>query len=269
MKKLALFTLVLFAIQACDVIDEPLKDPYGFIQVPLTNKVVLIEEFTGVQCTFCPAGARKISGYLKAYPENVVAVAMHVSGFSTPYPGDPSLKVDEAQTFYENLGSAGLPQALIDREGYPVDVFKNPADWNTVLVDELIKPSEFTITSDFSYNSSDSTFELDVDVLSLSELSTAPIYLTAYLLEDSIVTKQLDNGQTINGYVQNHVFRSSFAGMNGQEISNGTALAGQTYTRKYKLKADPVWRTDKCSAVVFVYNSVTQEVLQAHSAGDH
>lgn len=271
MKYLAFLAFLAIGIQSCDVIDEPLKDPpYGFVPLPSSNKVVLIEEFTGVLCTFCPNGARKIQGYLDASPDNIVTVALHASSFAIPAPGDSTdLRTDEADDLWTFFGQEGLPGGMFDRAGYPDNTFRGLAEWDQLLIDQLEKESLFSLTSDVEYRAADSTFNLKADVLAIEEIVGDPINLVAYLVEDSILTKQLDNGVFIDNYVQNHVFRTSFDGMTGEQITTGSMAQNQLITRNYSLKADPEWKLDKCSVVWFIYRPSTQEVLQAAHAGVH
>lgn len=270
MKRIILPALLSAILLGCDKVDEPLKDGYGFVDLPKTNKTVLIEEFTGTNCTFCPDGARKIEGYLKSSPENVVAVAMHASGFAIPNSKHPyDFRTDEAQDLYEFMGSGGLPGGMFDRAGYPNDVFKNPAKWDKLIQERLALEADISISGTFEFDTLANAFKLKTGVLALNDLSSDPLNLTAYLVEDSIIAPQLDNNVTIPDYVHNHVFRSSFAGMSGEQITTGSLTKDQILTKNYTLPVDPEWKVKNCSAVIFVYNPTTQEVLQAHHASFH
>lgn len=267
MKRFVFVVFAAFVFLGCDKITKPLDDQYGFIELPKGNKTVLIEEFTGVLCTHCPAGARKIQAYIQTAPENVVAVAIHASGFSTPFSGEEALSTPEGEEFYQSMGSGGLPGGLFDRTDYPNDVFKKPGIWDELLNDRLSIASDFNLTGEMNYNVTDSVFTLKVNVLGLSDIEVSAINLTAYLLEDGIITTQDDKGVRITDYEQNHVFRSSFAGMRGEEISGGAVAKGQIFTKTYTLKIDPErFKVENCSAVMFIYHPSTQEVLQAGHA---
>ncbi len=273
MKKIIFLPLVALIALGCDKVQKPLSDEYGFIELPTGNKTVLIEEFTGTSCTFCPAGARKIEGYIQSAPDNVVTVAIHASGFAIPNSKTPyDFRTDEAKDLYDQMASAdpsaGLPGGMFDRAGFPGDVFSNPADWDKALQAQLALEADFAMSGSLEYNSTHSTFKLDAGVIALGNVAALDLYIVAYLVEDSIVAPQLDNGAYIDEYVHNHVFRKSFAGMEGEQISSGAISKDQIFNKKYTLKRTATngneWRVQKCSAVVFVYNRNTQEVLQAH-----
>ncbi len=262
-------------LSCCDEIKDPLKDEYGFIDLPETNKTVLIEEFTGTSCTFCPNGARKIQGYIDANPENVVTVAMHASGFAIPNPSTPyDFRSDDGEELYTFMGSGGLPGGMFDRGGYPNDVFKNPADWDGLLIARLAEPASFSLQSELEIDTANKTFNLNTQVFGIQSLTDSdPIHLVAYLVEDSIVAPQLDNGVIVDDYVHNHVFRKSFTGVQGNMISANGFEESQRVTRNLNISVTDstwnVWNTSKISAVVFVLNASTQEVYQAQHAGLH
>ena len=50
-------------------------------------KNVLIEEYTGVQCVNCPAGAALIDGMKQQYGSRLVPIAVHAGGFAFPISG--------------------------------------------------------------------------------------------------------------------------------------------------------------------------------------
>lgn len=275
MKKLWPILVLAIAAASCDKVEKPLKDGYGFVDLPETGKVVLIEEFTGTSCTFCPNGARKIEGYIKAAPNSVVAVAIHASFFATPNTKFPyDFRTDGGEELYNFMKSAdppaGLPGGMFDRYGFPDEVFNNPAKWDAILQERLADTAVISFTGSFEYNQNDSTFLLETDATVLADLGPDPLNIVAYLVEDSIVAPQLDNNVTVKDYVHNHVFRSSFSGMEGDQVSSGGASKDQVFSKNFELSLNKpgltVERVEKCSAVFFIYNTNTQEVLQAHHA---
>ncbi len=273
MKKIFILPVIAILFFGCDKVQKPLRDDFAFVELPQGNKTVLIEEFTGTSCTFCPDGARKIEGYLQSAPDNVVAVAIHASGFAIPNPKTPyDFRTDEAKDLYDMMASAdpsaGLPGGMFDRAGYPGDVFSNPADWDKTIQAQLAIPANFSMTGSLEYDNASSTFTLQAGAIALDDVPATDLYMVGYLLEDSVVAPQLDNGEYKNEYVHNHVFRKSFTGMEGVQISSGAISKDQIFNKQFTMQGTATngnqWRIEKCSAVVFVYDRNTQEVFQAH-----
>ena len=52
----------------------------------LSDRVVVVEEFTGAQCVFCPPGSEELENLLSLYPENMIAISIHTGFFAMPIP---------------------------------------------------------------------------------------------------------------------------------------------------------------------------------------
>jgi hypothetical protein len=273
MKKLVILPLIALFFAGCDKVEKPLKDDFGFVELPKGNKTVLIEEFTGTSCTFCPNGARRIEGYIQQSPENIVTVAIHASGFAIPNDKTPyDFRTDEAKELYDKMSAAdkdlGLPGGMFDRRGYPDEVYNHPSTWDEIIQEQLAIDASFSMTGNLEYNSATEVFTLEAGAIALDDLPATELYMVGYLVEDSIVAIQYDNNVYINDYVHNHVFRKSFTGMDGVAVSSGPISKDQIFNKKFTLQRTPTngkqWRVEKCSAVVFVYDRNTQEVFEAH-----
>ena len=53
-------------------------------------KKVLIEEFTGIHCGYCPQAHKIVAEILKAQPENVYAIAVHAGQYAVPNSDEPN-----------------------------------------------------------------------------------------------------------------------------------------------------------------------------------
>src|SRR5690606_8300902 len=98
--------------------DTSLLDTAYFIVdiPPAQSKIVLMEEFTGVRCINCPDGHLQIELIQNTHPGRVAAVALHSDFLGVAYPGQPELRIPEAQNLEDFLGpAAAKPMAAIDR----------------------------------------------------------------------------------------------------------------------------------------------------------
>lgn len=71
---------------------------------------VLLEEFTGINCGYCPQG-HAIAEKLATACDRVYVVAVHGGMFATPAPDEPDFRTDE--------GSQLISEFEIERNGYP------------------------------------------------------------------------------------------------------------------------------------------------------
>ncbi|HIO73125.1 MAG TPA: thioredoxin family protein, partial [Flavobacteriales bacterium] len=61
-----------------------------FVSQTPENKNVVLEEFTGIYCTFCPDGHKRAQQLADDNPNDVVLVNIHVGGYADPgTSGDP------------------------------------------------------------------------------------------------------------------------------------------------------------------------------------
>ena len=90
------------------------------------------------------------------------------------------------------------------------------------------------------------------------------VKLALYVIEDGIVSPQIDDGDTIVDYVHNHVLRGSMNGTYGTFISDdGRVVADSGYVKSYRLVADGSWVPARCSVVAILMNATEpHEVLQ-------
>lgn len=69
---------------------------YAFAQLPLShyfeNKNVVLEEFTGIHCQYCPDGHRRAQELKDAHPDDVIIINIHTGSFANPDPGQPDFR---------------------------------------------------------------------------------------------------------------------------------------------------------------------------------
>ena len=104
-KKILLFSFLTLAISACTEI-APVVPTLG-------DRKVLVEEFTGVRCVNCPAGASELDNLRGIYGDRLVVVSIHTGDFSTPYSDSKfDFRTPEGTALEKNLGAPlGYPTA--------------------------------------------------------------------------------------------------------------------------------------------------------------
>ena len=85
MKKLLLISLLLTGFMATSFAQTIVgTDP--------ENKNVVLEEFTGIYCGYCPQGHAIAQGIYDQHPDDVVLIAVHTGNFANPQGGDPDYR---------------------------------------------------------------------------------------------------------------------------------------------------------------------------------
>jgi|LakMenEpi03Aug12_release.lakeMendotaPanAssembly.Ray.scaffolds.fasta_scaffold04040_12 hypothetical protein len=268
-------------ISGCDIVEEPYgpsDNGGGPPPVEGVRRRILLEDFTGHRCIYCPEAA-SIAQDLEEDPTigpDLVVVALHVTDFfAGPVPplGDGYYDNDfrtEAGTTYTNQWlppGSGLPKGMVNRVPYNGALMLDRFAWDAAITEQLGQPALMDLWfSELTRNSSAGVVNAKVKVSVAEDLAGAEHKLVVYLLEDSIVGWQSDafaSPSEIPDYVHRHVLRDDLNSPWGDVVLTGTEAVGDTI--EFALPAYTLnsgWNTEHLSLVAYVYNSATYEVMQ-------
>ena len=223
MKKYLLsLIIVLFSLE--------LLNAQQYVVTTPTNKNVLLEEYTGGYCSYCPNGHRIANEVAAKYPGRVFPVNIHAGNFAyTTYPNMTTTQGDE---YNNNFGVTSYPTGILNRVGQV-----SYTQWEN-KVDEMMKENAIVnIAGDYTINAATRTVQITVEMYYTGNSSESTNYLTIYMLQDDIVGYQagsnLNPTQIVDGqYNHTHVFRSAITSTWGDAVSPTTAgsLITKTYT---------------------------------------
>ena len=80
-----------------------------------TAKNVVLEEFTGIYCQFCPDGHRIAEELSSNNPDRVVAINIHTGGYANPNPGAPDFRTSGGDNIQTISGLTGYPAGQVNR----------------------------------------------------------------------------------------------------------------------------------------------------------
>ena len=237
-----------------------------------------IEEFSGVRCPNCPAGALKLEELMADNPNRLKLVTIHSGVLTAPKAGvskqdlRPGLNGEGDGLLIINSiygGDPPKPAASFDRmnvspaTGDPL--LGNKDQWDAMLAavksQNNTTPINMYLTT--SYDAGKDEYNIQVKI-AYTQAITDPHFLTIYLTEDNIVDEQIE--PVINNYEYNHVFRQSVTPYNGIAVLDSipNKEAGRVFITNYKLKIDPndgtilkqkFWVLNNVHVVAFVHKS--------------
>ncbi len=224
---------------------------------PETDKVVLIEELTGVQCTNCPDGATVIRNMEQKYEGQVVSIAIHAGSLSdTMKTSKYDLRCEDGIKLEKNWSYLGKPAAAIDRV-----VFEEPdipvsgyTSWQAYVEEEFKKDNVLSITTTTGYDSLTRELKVFVSVIPLVDL-TGNFKLNVALTESHIIDAQkLGDGSINQNYEFNNVLRDMLTPWDGQSIGSGLKkdeiiLKSFSYTLP---EDENLWKPENIKVVAFV-----------------
>jgi len=232
------------------------------------NKKMLVEEYTGVQCPNCPAGATILKNYDVANPEKIVIVALHSGSLTDPIPNKSKYNFsnDEVQNMINNYLGGNVnakPAASIDRIPQGNGLFiVNKSQWTTAIAQRSSTTSPVNLTVTSKYDSAFKKVVVKVKVVYTQQVTTKQ-NISLWVLESNIIDAQYDGTITIDNYEHNHVFRDFITPVSGSAIlsSMSQKAPGLVYERQFiyspKYLSDASldkWNLDNCKIVAVVHN---------------
>lgn len=246
---------------SCDVISPP----YTRTLAPDTTQPdpglaryhkVLIEEFTGAQCTNCPIGHRKLAELASVYGDSIVIVSIHAGEFARPnaakgYPTD--FRTPTGEELNTRFRVFAYPAAVIDRSKIDGTSFVvGVQNWGSAIARQLRQSTPLAIETHANADTLRGQLTVSVRLLSLAEIGS-PLNIGYYILEDSVVAPQLDNGTYVSTYIHRHVLRDAPLGAYGEPLIAPGTPVGTTITRTYTYNLrDVTWNRSQLEVVVFI-----------------
>lgn len=251
--------LILAGFVSCDTVAE--DDRIIPVEKVESQRVVLLQEFSGQNCRNCPGGSDAIHDILSVYPDNVVAVAMHPKG--TPNSG-PLLRTDTtseiATEMYDFYGRpAEFPCGIINGNEFSI----NPNKWFELCLTQMVLPPEVTVSVEASGKAGE-----DPSVTAkYSIVYNEPIYddlnVIVWLIENDVVAAQNVYGDRVPRYVHQHLLRASFTEkVEGIALGNSFKI-GESSEGTLTLAPQQAWNLENCEVVAYVYRSSDNYVYQA------
>ena len=251
---------ILFLLFGCEEAKE--SNVIGSVPSSFTKKV-LIEEFTGAWCQFCPDGAYILGNIINANNENVIGVSIHS--------GD-DMEIEHTNFLTNTYQNTGFPSGMVDRVVATTDYYGNSIvsmnrgwwDYIATIQLEKIASCGLAIKSDVSNGNA----EIDVHV-GFNEQIQGDIRLNVYLVEDNVTGNgygfdqrnyyNTDTssiffglGDPIQGYAHNHTLRLVLTESQGNLISS-EAIASGEHTETFKISIEE-FDKNELSIVAFVNN---------------
>jgi len=232
------------------------------VSTEIEKKNVVLEEYTGIHCQYCPQGHAIAQGLYDANPYDVVLINIHTGGFAIPSGDEPDYRTtfgDEIATDPEVLIS-GYPAGSVNRHIFDDlsslgGTAMGRGSWEAAAGRILIEDSPVNVGAETSYN--DVTRELTVNV-ELYYTSDAPVssnFLNVALVQNGIIGPQQDGGTFVTDYEHNHMFRDLLTGQWGEEITTTTSGTFVERTYVYSVPDDFLGIpciVEDCDIAVFV-----------------
>tara|TARA_B100000900_G_scaffold415995_1_gene448407 strand:+ start:3544 stop:4860 length:1317 start_codon:yes stop_codon:yes gene_type:complete len=219
------------------------------------NQNVLIEDYTGTWCGYCPRISYAID-LVNQQTSAAYVVAIHRGN------SNPNSSSHDPYNF-----SAGELEDLINLQGYPTAMLNRNIEWNypePSNVDQVINltSGQADVGLALSPSLNGTEMSIDVNVKFGGQFSDSYAKLVVYLLEDSLFYNQTNytsyygGSSVIPNFEHNHVLRWSLSSLLGDQIPSTEISADNIYQVNYTLAIPSnISVNENMTLVAFVTNS--------------
>lgn len=208
------------------------------LNILTAQKNVLIEEFTGTWCTYCPSGIYHIDSLQHEY-DNVITIAVHNGNDPMAY-----------EEYANELNLLAAPSANIGRRYND----KAPIEWFEFVAAEMNQPSKSTVSVETTFDEATRLLTAVVTVTALENLTGDAWRISAVVTEDAVTGpapyyNQQNIYATLYGYMggyenlpnpipasriaYDHVARQLLGGYEGEAAFSTGLVAGQSYAQTF------------------------------------
>ena len=153
------FLAVVAFLTGCDSVgsDERLIE----IPAATVQRNVLVEDFTGQRCIFCPAASETIAEQQKLYgADKLIAVAFHAGPLAIKSgTGFVGLRTDVGDVYYKYWAVPNVPKAIINRRGGVL----SKDTWAGRIYDEFAQTTTIGIDLKCQYEAATRQVEIETD----------------------------------------------------------------------------------------------------------
>jgi hypothetical protein len=288
------FHLILIAVvilagwTACDKIDEPLKivsvqnipeninDTLFYMDsVSVTQKQVLLEDFTGHKCVNCPTAGNAAHQWAEDFNHRLIIYGIHAGYQAEPdetglYTTDFRCPTgDELFNYFDHPFN---PSATVNRVKYNGNIilYYITGDWEAAVNLEMAKDNVINMKVKNTYFPNKKAVLINISSSILQPLE-GKYKIVVYLVEDHIIAAQKNNDSDLGpepdweDYDHRNVLRDAVNGTFGTYVSDdGTVAAGGTYSNVFYYTINDEWLTGTTdlNIIAYIYNEESGEVLQ-------
>ncbi len=238
------------------------------------NKKVILEEFTGIYCVFCPQGHAIAQSIQDANPGEVFLINIHTGGYANPSGNDPDYRTPFGAAIAAQSNLVGYPAGTVNRHYFPgsaqnggTGTAMSRGAWTARSNETLGLASYLNMAVEAEIDIQTNEMIVHVEAFYTGSSPESTNKLNVALLQNNTFGPQT-GGNAGNQYRHMHRLIHLITGQWGDDVSPTTAgsFIDRTYT--YSIPPDhngiPIEILD-LELVVFM-TETTQEVISGNGA---
>ena len=198
------------------------------------NKNVVLEEFTGISCPYCPDGHVIAQGIKDNNPGDVMLINIHTGGYATPQGPGTDFNTNFGAALATNANVSGYPTGSVNRDGAAM----SRSSWASATANQLSQPSPVNVWSEAIIDMGTNTLTVNVEIYYTGSQTVTSNKINVAVLQNNIEGPQ-SGGASYNpsavlangNYNHTHMLRHLITGQWGEDITN--VSQGHYETRSY------------------------------------
>ncbi len=186
------------------------------------NRNVVLEEFTGIHCQYCPDGHAKAKAIQDAFPDRVSLINIHQGGYAAPGSGEPDFRTPFGNAIAGQTGLTGYPSGTINRHVFSgSNTALDRGQWAAKANQIMAMTSYVNVGLTAVINPSTNIMTIHVEAYYTGNSPENTNMLNIAILQNNTKGPQTGGGQG-NNYNHMHRLVDMVTGQWGEEITQTT-----------------------------------------------
>lgn len=204
-----------------------------FVSTEVSNKNVVLEEYTGINCGYCPDGHKRANQLAAAHPGRVFVINVHQGSYASN-----TYTTQFGNALANQTGLDGYPSGTVNRHVFSgSNTALDRGSWANAANTILAQTSPVNIAARGTLDWSTRELNITVQLYYTASEANATNKLNVAILQDNVIGSQ--SGSSLNPdqivgsqYRHMHMLRHLITGQWGEDITTTTAgsFVEKTYT---------------------------------------
>ena len=209
-----------------------------FVSTTPENKNIILEEFTGISCGYCPDGHKIGQQLHDANPNDVFLINIHTGGYATPQGPGTDFNTSFGAAIAAQTGLTGYPSGTVNRHVFSgANTALSRSVWGASGTQLMGQPSPLNVGIQSTIDMATNTLVVDVEVYYTGTQTVTSNMLNVAVVQNNIEGPQ--SGMSLNpasvlpngNYNHSHMLRHMLTGQWGEIIS--TLTPGTLYSNQF------------------------------------
>jgi hypothetical protein len=206
------------------------------------NKKIILEEYTGIHCTYCPDGHEIAQSLKDANTDNIFIINIHTGGYATPSSGEPDFRTSFGDAIAAQSNLTGYPSGSVNRQyfsGLSMNggTAMGRGSWNSAASQVLNQSAYVNVGVEAIINVQNNELTVHVEGYYTGNSPQSTNLLNVVLTQNNTLGPQIGGGMGSN-YNHMHRLVHMITGQWGFEISNTISGSFIDETFTYTIPSD-------------------------------